>query len=393
MPKNPAPKKILIDLRCLNYPIMTGVNVYTIHLLLCLSQIPGIELVGFGLKQNRVLELENNYPFLQKLLKSYITTQKYHNKPIFSDKVLEVFNIINYQLFGLKNKNIEQFDFLILPQPRQLISNPKTKVITIIHDVFSVLDNSSSFIQKLIFNFHSIQNLINSSHLVFGNSISTCNDIQTNFETRTSIKLVYPALPNLIKIQNTNSITCKLDQFDWTTQYYLAISGIEKRKNWKNLILAHHYLNLQTPNRQTKLILCGIIVDQNYYRQLLDLIVHKSIQNIAWFLEIDETDKQKLIRNCLFLVYPSFYEGFGFPILEAFSNKKTVLTSNISSMLEIGQDSCLYVNPFDVEDIKNAIHILETDQSFRQKLEKSIPVNQFDWKELQKALESIILTN
>ncbi len=58
------------------------------------------------------------------------------------------------------------------------------------------------------------------------------------------------------------------------------------------------------------------------------------------------------------LVYPSLYEGFGLPILEALRCGKPVITSNISSMPEVGGDACIFVDPMNVEEISAAINFI-----------------------------------
>jgi glycosyltransferase involved in cell wall biosynthesis len=68
------------------------------------------------------------------------------------------------------------------------------------------------------------------------------------------------------------------------------------------------------------------------------------------------------------LVFASLYEGFGIPILEAFSCGTAVITSNISSMPEVGGDAVLYVDPLNVESIAEAIIKISSDEQLRQKL-------------------------
>ncbi len=70
------------------------------------------------------------------------------------------------------------------------------------------------------------------------------------------------------------------------------------------------------------------------------------------------------------LVYASLYEGFGLPIVDAFYSGLPVITSNISSMSEVGADAALYVDPQKVEDIKQKIKELTNDSSLRENLIK-----------------------
>lgn len=72
-----------------------------------------------------------------------------------------------------------------------------------------------------------------------------------------------------------------------------------------------------------------------------------------------------LYRNCLFTVYPSFYEGWGLPIGESLWFKKPVVASKTSSMAEVGGNMVDYVDPYSPSDIKRAIMKLITDVSYR----------------------------
>ena len=75
--------KILVDCRCLNYPFLTGVNIYTIRLLHCLykikSQNSEFKITGLGLKTDRMKELSSKFPYLIDLFEKHLTLAKYLN--------------------------------------------------------------------------------------------------------------------------------------------------------------------------------------------------------------------------------------------------------------------------------------------------------------------------
>ena len=81
-------------------------------------------------------------------------------------------------------------------------------------------------------------------------------------------------------------------------------------------------------------------------------------------------------------VLPSLYEGFGFPVLEAMQYGCPVVTSNVSSLPEVGGDAALYVNPEDVDDIELKIKKLLKNDSLRKELIKKgyEQVKKFNWK-------------
>lgn len=70
------------------------------------------------------------------------------------------------------------------------------------------------------------------------------------------------------------------------------------------------------------------------------------------------------------IAYVSYFEGFGLPVLEGLSKGKAVITSNISSMPEVGGDAVCYADPYSVEEIADAIRRLAEDDLYRERLEK-----------------------
>ena len=385
---------ILIDLRCLNYQFITGVNAYTLRFLHCIWQLKKTNqkdwsIVGLGLKPNRREELESEFNWLKELFDNHIDTSQYFNFLTKNNKLNET-RIVLESFFkqDINNKSIQKFDYLFLPQPRTIFKNPNTKLITVVHDLFSIMDNSNNLTQKLIYSKQNLRKILQSSYKIIGNSISTCNDIKKVFNIQNKINLVYPALPDIASI-NTKRQILEIKQANWQKninkhqKYILALSGIEKRKNWFNLILAYQQLQSELDSKCPYLILAGTVVDLKHYKQLVQLIKILKIKNIHWIHQPDEQQKNYLIKNCEIFVYPSIYEGFGFPILEAKKYKCTVVTSNISSMPEVGQDNCFYTNPFDYTDIASCLF-----QTIQQKNQKSKintsnkKIKKFNWQEL-----------
>jgi glycosyltransferase involved in cell wall biosynthesis len=84
------------------------------------------------------------------------------------------------------------------------------------------------------------------------------------------------------------------------------------------------------------------------------------------YLGTDE--KAALLTGAEALVFPTLYEGFGFPLLEAMACGTPVLTSNVSSLPEVAGDAALLVDPLDEEAIANGIGRLVTDAAFRKRL-------------------------
>lgn len=103
---------------------------------------------------------------------------------------------------------------------------------------------------------------------------------------------------------------------------------------------------------------------------------------ISGDINISDEDLPLLYASAAVLLYPSLYEGFGLPILEAMSCGIPVITSNVSSMPEVGGDGAIYVDPENLEDIKDKIKLVMEDQDLRKDLIKKgfIQAKKFSWQ-------------
>jgi glycosyltransferase involved in cell wall biosynthesis len=110
---------------------------------------------------------------------------------------------------------------------------------------------------------------------------------------------------------------------------------------------------------------------------------------------VADDDKASLLSGARALVYPSLYEGFGFPILEAMACGTPVLTSNVSSLPEVAGDAALLVDPLDVDAIAEGMSRLITDDELRVTLvEKGYAqFRKFSWanaaREVLQVLEAV----
>jgi len=128
-----------------------------------------------------------------------------------------------------------------------------------------------------------------------------------------------------------------------------------------------------------------------FYEHIFTAVNRLGLQDRVVFTGfIDETMKQSLLAHAFAFVYPSFYEGFGLPILEAMSCGVPVITGNASSLPEVAGDAALLVNPGKTQEISTAMLKLLTDQDLYNTLvQKSLDrVKQFSWQTMaQKTLD------
>jgi glycosyltransferase involved in cell wall biosynthesis len=141
--------------------------------------------------------------------------------------------------------------------------------------------------------------------------------------------------------------------------YILYIGGFSPRKNVRALLIAFSRLYKHL-SKNYKILILGSANDEHSY--LISLCESLNISDKVIFTGYVPYEALPYFYNsCSVFVYPSLYEGFGLPPLEAMSCGVPVITSNISSIPEVVGDAALLINPFDTEELKNALErVLES---------------------------------
>lgn len=175
--------------------------------------------------------------------------------------------------------------------------------------------------------------------------------------------------------------------------FLLSIGRLEKRKNIINLIKAFELL--KRDGWGGELVLVG--KDGYGYSEIKKAILGSPYQeDIIEKGFISEEEKLQILQTATAFVFPSFYEGFGMPLLEAFAAGVPVAASNVSSLPEIGGDACIYFNPDDIDDIARKVREILEDKNLRQNLiqKGKFCLQNFSWekcaRETLRVLEETI---
>ncbi len=148
--------------------------------------------------------------------------------------------------------------------------------------------------------------------------------------------------------------------------FWLSVATLEPRKNHERLLRAYARLKQQFPHAYP-LVLCGgkgWMVDQ-FERRLADLGLSRDVIVTGY---VDDTALQWLYENCFAFVYPSLFEGFGLPVLEAMSLGAPVIASRTTSIPEIVGSAGVLVDPLDEGAIAAAMQQLLTGERNRERL-------------------------
>lgn len=144
--------------------------------------------------------------------------------------------------------------------------------------------------------------------------------------------------------------------------YFLAVSSLDPRKNFISLINAFNLFDDKT----FKLVIIGGGNTNFKNTELQSLLINNSSIELRGYVSDEEL--LTLYQEAYAFIYPSLYEGFGIPNIEAMRIGCPVITSDIAVLHEICRDAALYVNPLDPVDIAAKMQQLTTDKELRSKL-------------------------
>lgn len=159
-------------------------------------------------------------------------------------------------------------------------------------------------------------------------------------------------------------------KYNLPQQYLLSVGSVIERKNLLTVCKALHALKgrLDIP-----LVVIGTGGD--YMQKVKEYIhSHGLADKVLWLSErpggVDSADMPAIYSAATLMLYPSVFEGFGIPILEALWSRLPVITSNVSCMPETGGDAARYVDPYNVDDLAQAIQEVAENNELRKSMKE-----------------------
>jgi len=203
------------------------------------------------------------------------------------------------------------------------------------------------------------------------------------------IEVIYGGVPELPEV-NDEIIKKTLKKFKIDKPYFFYVGGQRPHKNLLGLIEAFKIFQ----KNYNFLLVIGGKKDKTF----LDLEKEiKKIQLEGKIILTDTLSREEIValyKKTKALTFPSFYEGFGLPILEAQSLGAPVLTSNTSSLPEVAGDAALYVNPYSIEDIAKGMGKIAFNESLRKDLIQRgyENIKRFSWQNSARQLLNLFHT-
>ncbi|MBD2388194.1 glycosyltransferase family 4 protein [Cylindrospermum sp. FACHB-282] len=272
-----------------------------------------------------------------------------------------------YKLFQIKTKiNIKKkLDIWHATYPVPIKVN-NAKKITTIHDLIPLKLPHTTLDDKKFF-FNLVKNSIKDSALILTISENTKKDILHCFDIDPDkIHLTYqPIIDNNLLIKD-DLVPIFLRKYKLKLKkYILFVGSIEPKKNVGRLIDA--YSRLDTEMQLVLVGKKGWLWEGEIGK--LEAIFGKGFTRRVKLLEyVTRQDLSYLYKGAFCFVFPSLYEGFGLPPLEAMSMGCPVITSNIASLPEVCGDAAIYIDPYNSEEIRQAIEKLINNPQMQTQL-------------------------
>jgi len=373
--------KIGIDIRTLLDARPSGVSEYVLNLLKemfkldtaneyrlfynCFGDCPNLP----EFKQANVKLIKYNYP--NKVL-NYLLFKIFNYPKLDKDLAVDVFFMPHLNFIGLSvgAKNlltVHDLSFLKYPE------------------FFSARKN---FWHRMV----KAKKLLKRFSLVIAVSENTKRDImELGGINPDKVKVIYSGVGEEYKklplINYQFSVKRVRDKYNLPERFILYLGTIEPRKNVDGIIRAYNQLRVMSCElRDYKLIIAGARgwKSENIYREW-DKSAFKNDIKFLGYVEPD--DKIYLYNLASVFIYPSFYEGFGFPPLEAMACGVPVVASFASSLPEVVGDAALMVDPYNINDLAGALEKVLVDENLKNKLiaRGLEQAKKFSWRETARA--------
>ncbi len=240
----------------------------------------------------------------------------------------------------------------------------KIKKVVTIHDlIFIRYPNLYSYFDRKI-HFLKFKYAAKYSDIIVAISQQTKNDIISFLDiSEDKIKVIYQGCNSVFK-QKFSEIEIKntIKKYNLPEDYILNVGTIEKRKNLLIILKS-------ITNTNKNLVVIG--KKTAYFNEIWNYILSNNLENQVFFLKNLSLEEMAIIyQKATLFIYPSIFEGFGIPIIEALYSKTPVITSTGSCFSEAGGSHSIYINPENSEEVREAIDLLFNNPSKRNEMQE-----------------------
>lgn len=372
--------KIAIELQpCLKNK--SGIGIYTYELIKRLEQFESLQVKG------NIFNFLNRNDIPKDIEALHCIKEICSLLPYGAYKRLWNYIPVRYdQLFDGQADITHFFNFLVPPKING-------KVVNTIHDLTFLLYPETMDKRNLKFLKNNIQNSVNRPDKIITISENSKKEIIEYLGIdKQKIEIIYPGVDyeRYHQVHDAMTIAKVRDKYRLPKQYILYMGTLEPRKNIVRIVEAFNKLKQNTYKSEIKLVLAGR--KGWHYEPIFSKIQALGLEQEVIFTDyVAEEDKPIIYSEAKVFVFPSLYEGFGIPVLEAMASSVPVITSNGSSLPEVAGDAGVLVNPMNTEDIASAMYKLIEDERYARGCTErgSVQAQKYNWENSARRLYEV----
>ena len=292
-----------------------------------------------------------------------------YNKITISNPFKDISKTLLWYLYlGMQNNRLKKLDIIHNPTQCPTFFRFKPKYIFTVHDITPLIDSKEHPIYRVLSYKLLLPRTLKTADKIIAVSNSTKKDLMHHFDIpEEKIKVILEAADEKFKPLNNKEINKVNQKYSLNFPFILYVGTLEPRKNIPSLIKA--FYKLKKKNLQYKLVIAG---KKGWkYKEIFETIDKLNLQNDVVFTGyVSDEDLPALYNAADLFVYPSIYEGFGLPPLEAMACGTPVITSNTSSLPEVVGDAGIMVDPYDIDGLVDAMYEVLTNEGLRENMIK-----------------------
>lgn len=236
---------------------------------------------------------------------------------------------------------------------------------------------------------NSVPRAVNRANVILADAASTQRDVNDVYHVPLEkIKVLYSGVDPRFNPNVSFESQARVRELTHGNPYLLSVSTIQPRKNYSRLIEAFAKIaNTQYAIRNMQLVIAG---GRGWmFEEVFQTVERLGLQDRVIFPSFfSDKDLPALYAGATLFVYPSLYEGFGLPVAEAMACGVPIVSSNASSLPEVGGDAVLYFDPRNVDGMAEAMQRALSDESLRAQMRAKgfEQAKQFTWEKAAREL-------
>lgn len=372
----------------------------------------GIDIRLIGKKrtgdENVVFNLVKNFARIDRENEFLLLTDNCEDVQITQiEKDLEIAGKPNFKIIPLKASNRFAWNFWTLP--RYLRNNPvdvyhtqyitpffvprSVKILTIVHDISFNFFPQFMKLSDLFFLKTLIPLSLRRADKIVGVSKFTQGEIVKYYRVDPKkVEFIYNSIGDEFSAKEISSEQLELvrNKYALPEKFILYLGTLQPRKNISLLIEA--FARIKNETGDLKLVICGNRSAHNSDKRIDEQIIKSAVGDSVIFPGfIADEDKVAVFRLAHVFAFPSLYEGFGIPPLEAMSQSVPVICSDIPSLKEIAGNGALFFDPQNLDDFSKKLYDISVNENIRGELIEAgkARISLFSWEKSARKMLAI----